>query len=316
AGLAFGLQAGAAGTIVALPLFFTLVAARLIYGGLAGGMLPAAQAYIADTSTEEERPKRMALIASSGGLGTIIGPIYAGGLASLDPLLPMYIAAALALGVAVWAQFSLVEPDRLREQGAPTGTWRIFGIIFPYLLGWAVVFFVFTAIQTIAVFMIQDQLGITGQDEQIRIVFLAFLQMAVVTVVVQIVVMQFISMQPRTLLRVCFILFGVITFLMVYVSTVAQLYLTFIGMGFAVSLAMPSLTTAASLSIGAEDQGAAAGLLAAAPTFGMVLGPMSMSVLYEFDTVLPLQVSAVMLVLTGIYFWFVSTPLVTRTASA
>lgn len=309
AGLAFGLQAGAAGMLAALPLFLTLVAARLLYGGLAGAMQPAAQAYIADTTTAEERPKSMALIASAGGLGTIIGPIFAGGLASISPLLPMYMAALLALFVAVWARVSLAEPARHRDQQQAIGTLRVFRTIFPYLLGWAVVFFVFTAIQTIAVFMINNQLGITAEEEQIRIVFLAFLQMAVVTVIIQIVVMQLVAMQPRTLLRVSFIVFGVVTLLMTGINSVAQLYLAFIAMGFAVSLAMPSLTTAASLAVGREDQGAAAGLLAAAPTFGMVLGPMTMSILYEFNPIMPLQFGAVMLLATGVYFWFVDVPL-------
>ena len=314
AGLAFGLQAGSAGALVAMPLFLTLVGARLLYGGLAGAMQPAAQAYIADTTSAADRPKSMALIASAGGLGTIIGPIFAGGLAQVDPLLPMYAAAGLALLVAVWAKFSLVEPSRHREQEESAGAWRVFGTIFPYLLGWAVVFFVFTAIQTLAVFMIKNQLGIADEAEQINIVTLAFLQMAAITVVMQVGVMQVVSMQPRTLLRVCFILFGLITYLMVHISTTLHLYLVFIAMGFAVSLAMPSLTTAASLAVNSADQGAAAGLLAAAPTFGMVLGPMSMSVLYEFSPVMPLQVSAVMLVLTGVYFWFVNVPLAAKKA--
>jgi MFS family permease len=309
AGLAAGIQAGIAGALIAMPLFVSLVIARLVYGALAGAMQPAAQAYIADTTTAEDRTKGMALIASAGGLGTIVGPIFAGSLASLNPLLPMYAAAAIALVVAVWAQLRLAEPERHRQQAEQSGVGRVFGTIFPYLLGWAVVFFVFTAIQTIAVFMINNQLGITDEEEQIRIVFLAFLQMAVITVIVQIGVMQFVKMQPRFLLRTCFILFGVVVYLMTGVDSTTDLYLIFIGMGFAVSLAMPSLTTAASLAVGPQDQGVAAGLLAAAPTFGMVLGPMSMSILYELDQVLPLQFSAVMLVLTGIYFWFVKVPL-------
>jgi len=105
------------------------------------------------------------------------------------------------------------------------------------------------------------------------LIIVAFLFMALITVVVQIGVMQFVKMQPRILLRTCFILFGIVVFLMTQITTVMHLYLIFIAKGFAVSLAMPSLTTAASLAVGREDQGVAAGLLAAAPTFGMVLGP-------------------------------------------
>jgi hypothetical protein len=72
---------------------------------------------------------------------------------------------------------------------------------------------------------------------------------------------------------------------------------------------MPSLTAAASLTLGPQDQGIGAGLLTAAPTFGMVLGPLSMGFLYQFSPVLSIQLCAGMVILTGIYFWFVNVPL-------
>jgi len=81
-------------------------------------------------------------------------------------------------------------------------------------------------------------------------------------------------------------------------------------------LAMPSLTAAASLTLGAQDQGVGAGLLTAAPTFGMVLGPMSMGFLYQASPVLSVQLCAGMVFLTGIYFWFVKVPLVPLEAKA
>jgi MFS family permease len=307
--LALAVQAGLAGMLLTMPLFLSLVAARLVYGGLAGAMQPAAQAYIADTTDESNRAQGMALIASAGGLGTIVGPIFAGGLAEISPLLPMYAAAVIGLIAALWARVALVEPARHQATQEQTGMARVFRQIFPYLLGWFVVFFVFTAIQTIAVFMINNQLGVTDEQQQIRTMRNAFLFMALVTVVMQVVVMQIWKMQPRILLRFAFLLFGVVVFLMSGITTTLQLYMIFMAMGFAVSLAMPSLTSAASLTVSPADQGVAAGLLAAAPTFGMVLGPMGMAILYEFNKVLPIQIGAVMLVLTGIYFWFVNIPL-------
>jgi MFS family permease len=220
----------------------------------------------------------------------------------------MYAAAVIGVVAAAWARFGLIEPERHRNPQQQEGLARVFRLIFPYLLGWFVVFFVFTAIQTIAVFMIRNQLGIADDREQIRIVGNAFLFMAIVTVVMQVIVMQIWKMEPRYLLRIAFILFGAIIWFMTDVQTRPALYLIFIGMGFAVSLAMPSLTAAASLTVGSADQGIAAGLLAAAPTFGMVLGPMSMAILYEYDPVLPIRFGAIMLVLTGIYFCFVPVP--------
>jgi DHA1 family multidrug resistance protein-like MFS transporter len=312
AGLAIALEAGNMGLLMAMPLFLSLVGARLLYGGLAGAMQPAAQAYMADTTDERSRPQAMALIGSAGGLGTIIGPIFAGGLAEISPLFPMYAAAAIGLLAAIWAHLRLVEPPRRRDAQKQEGAGRVFAQIFPYLLGWFVVFFVFTAIQIISVFMISNQLGVTDGQEQIRIMRNAFLFMALITVVMQVVVMQKWKMQPRYLLRSAFILFGIVILFLASATTRMELYLVFVAMGFAVSLAMPSLTAAASLTVGASDQGIAAGLLTAAPTFGMLLGPMSMGHLYEYDPVMPIWFCTAMLVLTGIYFWFVKVPLTNK----
>ncbi|MGI9290981.1 MAG: MFS transporter, partial [Gammaproteobacteria bacterium] len=269
----------------------------------------AAQTYIADTTDEASRPQGMAMIAAAGGLGTIVGPIFAGFLAKIDPLVPMYAAAVIGLVCAFWAQFRLVEPPKHEQQVPSEGTWRVFGMIFPYLLGWCVVFFVFTAIQLITGLLLGSQIGITDTDELIAIIKNAFIFMAIMTVIMQVIVMQKIKMQPRLLLRTAFILFGIVLLVLPTATTVIEIYLVFVGMGFAVSLVMPSLTSAASLTLGPQDQGVGAGLLAAAPTFGMVLGPMTMGILFEQSPALSIQLCAAMVILTGIYFWFVKVPL-------
>jgi MFS family permease len=168
--LALGMQAGMAGVIVGMPLFMGLLAARLVYGAFAGAAQPAAQAYIADTTDAASRPQAMAMIAAAGGLGTIVGPVFAGFLAKIDPLVPMYAAAAVGLLCALWAQFGLTEPAKHEHAVPSEGTWRVFRIIFPYLLGWAVVFFVFTAIQLITGLLLESQIGVTDTDELIAII--------------------------------------------------------------------------------------------------------------------------------------------------
>jgi MFS family permease len=307
-GLALGIQAGVAGVLIGLPLFLSLFAARLLYGCLAGAAQPAAQAYIADTTDESSRAQGMALIAASGGLGTIIGPVFARALAEIGPLFPMYAAAALGLIAAVWAQFNLVEPARHVTEEKPAGMVKVFAKIFPYLLGWFVVFFVFTEIQTIATFMVADKLDVAETQDQIRVVGNAFFFMAIVTVIMQVIVMQKWKLQPRVLLRTAFIVFGLILLPMTAMTSTTDMYLIFAAMGFAVSLAMPSLSSAASLSVGRREQGVAAGLLAAAPTCGMVFGPMIGGVLYGAGPEYPIWLGAGMVILTGVYFWFVRIP--------
>ena len=87
-------------------------------------------------------------------------------------------------------------------------------------------------------------------------------------------------------------------------------------MGLTASFAMPSLSAAASLSVESHEQGAAAGLLTAAPTLGMIFGPALGATLYQQDTLLPLQLGGAMMVLSGVFFWFVTVPDAHRAAAA
>jgi len=198
-GFAFGIQAGMSGLLsseamsglaFASPLFLTLLGARLLYGVFAGAVNPAAAAYIADTTEKSLRAKGMAMVAGAGGIGSILGPMVGGVLAEFHPLVPFYVVAGFAILTAIWARTTLVEPQKhvMLEEGPKLrfSDRRVF----PYLFGWFIIFLVFTGIQTVTAFFVKDQLGIEGQQNIIRVTSIAVFCMALVTVIVQIVVMQ------------------------------------------------------------------------------------------------------------------------------
>ena len=104
---------------VALALADTLAlifAARII-GGVAGGNIPTAQAYIADITTAQNRAKGMGLVGAAFGLGFIVGPALGGILARSGHDVPMWCAAALCFGnflAAVWLLPESRHGDRTR----------------------------------------------------------------------------------------------------------------------------------------------------------------------------------------------------------
>ena len=51
--------------------------ARSLYGGFGSAAPPAVQAYVASRTPRSERTQALSLIASSFGLGTVIGPALA-----------------------------------------------------------------------------------------------------------------------------------------------------------------------------------------------------------------------------------------------
>jgi multidrug resistance protein len=105
-----GLLASAVAYVaLALADSLALIFAARIIGGIAGGNIPTAQAYIADITTHENRAKGMGLVGAAFGLGFIIGPAMGGVLTRFGPATPMWCAAALCFGNFVAALFLLPE---------------------------------------------------------------------------------------------------------------------------------------------------------------------------------------------------------------
>lgn len=71
------LYAGLNGWLSALWTLVAFAAARSLYGGFGSAAPPAVQAYVASRTPRAERTQALSLIASSFGLGTVIGPALA-----------------------------------------------------------------------------------------------------------------------------------------------------------------------------------------------------------------------------------------------
>ncbi len=93
------------GLATSLPVLF----ASRIFAGIAGGVIPTTQAYIADTTTPAERTKGMGLIGAAFGLGFIFGPALGGVLSRYGYSIPAFAAAGLALLAALFALVLLPE---------------------------------------------------------------------------------------------------------------------------------------------------------------------------------------------------------------
>lgn len=306
--LAFGVQLGLLDVITGGALFALLLALRLAYGLVVGGINPAATAYIADTTDEKSRGAGMALVAMSGGLGTIIGPAFAGALLVISPLFPMYAAAALAAAAGIWAYIALPEPARRANVGEDLKLRITDPRIIPYLVGWVVVFGTFTGVQTITAGYIADRFGVTDTTAAQRTMMIAMLSMAFVTVFVQAVVLQRWKATPATMLKTGFGVMTVALLLLAIGPGLASLYLGYGLFGLSFGFTAPGLNAAGSLSVEREEQGAVAGLLSAAPTVGMIFGPILCGLVYTVAPVMPMLGGAVLTTLVGIWFLFVNVP--------
>ena len=86
-----------------------LVFVGRIIGGITGGNISTAQAYIADVTTRENRAKGMGLFGAAFGIGFILGPALAGILSKYGIGVPFFFAGFLSLANAIALYFILPE---------------------------------------------------------------------------------------------------------------------------------------------------------------------------------------------------------------
>lgn len=95
-----------------------------IIDGISGGNISTAQAYIADITTTENRAKGMGLIGAAFGLGFVFGPAIGGILSRWGINIPFLFAGGLAFANAILLYFTLPEtvtPDHPARVSAASG---------------------------------------------------------------------------------------------------------------------------------------------------------------------------------------------------
>jgi MFS family permease len=93
------------------------------FSGITAATISIAQAYIADSTTPENRAKGMGLIGAAFGLGFVFGPALGGVLAQFGHGMPAFVAAGIAFANFLFAWFRLPEslPEDQRGQVVARG---------------------------------------------------------------------------------------------------------------------------------------------------------------------------------------------------
>lgn len=95
--------------------FPLLLLSRAVHGACAA-TVSTAQAYVADTTTEEQRAHGMGMIGAAFGLGFVLGPAIGGLLGGFGLRVPVFFAAALTFANLLFAAFRLPESHEPNRQ--------------------------------------------------------------------------------------------------------------------------------------------------------------------------------------------------------
>lgn len=285
------LNLGLSGVLVGMPLFLSLVVARIMHAGVMSAAMPASTAYMADITTINERTKGMGATGAANNVGQILGPAVSG-LAFISLLFPLWLMAIMAFfnGLFVWKY--LPEPPKPDYGGKPPPRMRYTDRrILPFVVVGVTMFMGFALVQQTMGFRFQDALGLTAA-ETARSFGLAMMASAICSLIAQGFIVQRFNFAPFTLLKMAMPLLIVAFSLMATFDTQAVLTIAMMIQGFGMGLAGPGFMAGASLAVSPEEQGSVAGVAGACGPLGFTIGPLVGGALYQISPVLPYAFAA------------------------
>ncbi|HEU4985723.1 MAG TPA: MFS transporter [Rhizobiaceae bacterium] len=291
---------GLSGTITVTAIFLALTASRAFVGAFLSAVPAGTQALMADITTVKDRAGGMAIIGAATGIGLIVGPAVSGLLVTGSITWPLFAAIALcAFGAVVAFFFLKLEQPASRPAARKISLFS--AALQPWLVAGVLLWVAIATVQISAGFYFQDSLGL-GTDAAARMLSVALTLVGAGMFFVQFLQAKLLRFPPRVL-----ILGGAagwIAGLLLLLSTADAMsyYLAYALLGLGSGFLLPGVMAGASLAVGHDSQGVAAGLVSASQGIGFIIGPAVSTALYEWDRALPLWALAGLMLLLVLKF--------------
>ncbi len=261
-----------------------------ILDGITGGNISTAQAYIADITTKENRASGMGLIGAAFGVGFVFGPAIGGILSRWGIQVPFLFAAGLCFANAILLYFRL--PETVTSQRPATNRaarGRGFGQLFqslkqPRLAFVLTIYFLFVVSFSIMTtsFSLYTMFRF-GYDAQHTGYLFAYVGIIAVIIQGGLIGRLVKRFGELPLIIVGALCFAISLFAVPFVGPAAGgLGALLVGGGvFSMgnSLATPALTSLASKSAGAEEQGTILGVTQSVASMARAIGPFLAAIL-------------------------------------
>ena len=290
-------------------IVLSLVFSRALFGLIGSGTSPAAQAYVADRTTPDERQEEIAFLTSGFSLGTIVGPAFAAAIAAaLGLLSPIFLAAILSASVALLIWLKLPEQTPPKQEGKPRP--RILNPmwldrrILPYVL--------FAMALSISVGIVFQSYGFAMMDKMnvrdtqvVNYLGPAYSMGAAATMLAQLVIIPRAHLSNRSLMVWGAVIFSVGVLLIIPTDQYAVLIMAQFFVGIGNGLCRPGYFAGASLAVSNDEQGDVAGVIMGANAIGFVFSPVLGPAMYEYVGVdVPFYLAGAISLGMGVFAWF------------
>lgn len=281
-----------------------LFVSRMLGGIGAALIMPAVMAYVADTTTFEERAKGMGLVNAAITTGFIIGPGIGGYLAELGMRVPFF-CAAIAAGIAAIITIlilpeSLSEEKRKEAQAANMNEESLMTQLMrsyrePYFFGLIIVFvmaFGLANFETVFGLFVDHKFAFTPKDIAFVITF-----GSIAGAVVQVSAFGWIlnKFGENKVISTCLITASLFILLTLFASGFwAIIVVTFI-IFLAMDILRPAVSTQLSKMADEAQQGFVAGMNSAYTSLGNIAGPIVAGYLFDLNINYPYAAAALVL---------------------
>ncbi len=276
--------------------FFGLLAARIVYGVFAGGIQPAAIAWMVEVTPRERRQAGIGMVGAAVSVGSVLGPAFVAMLVGLGFAWPVVVAAMLVL-LAALAMAGVREGSRPAETAqadvAPVDGLGAYALLaFVMVLG-------FGAMQPTTAFYVQDRFGLET-EAAIRATGFASAAFAAGAFLMQAFGVRPLALATRDMMALGFVLClaGIAGALVARSPNVLIAAFTVLGVGY--GLAQAGLMTEVARLGGEHRQGLVAGRVHAAMAAGWIAGALSGTALYGLSIRAPLLVAGAALALCAL----------------
>lgn len=280
-----------------------------IVNGISGGNISAAQAYVADITSKENRTQGMGIMMAGFSLGFIIGPALGGILSEYGYAIPAFVATGVSLLATLLTVFLLPESlhaekrdiNKLKTRKKLFSLRDFYDALTHPNVGVALtlmfmVMFAFSLMQGTFALFSEHTLHLTARDIGFMFAFLG-----IIGVIMQLFLLKRITtwLTEKKAIVVAIICMSLSLLLIGFSSNIGMLYLAISLLAFGNSISTPVLTATISKLTPEDEQGNILGTSQSVASFGRLIGPIIGTGVYSFIGIrAPYFFGAAILVLT------------------
>lgn len=287
------LDAALHGMFVGLQTFFILATVRIAFGLMTSGLQPAAFAAMTDATTWRDRAAGLGFLGAAMSVGSILGPAAAAVLARFGALAPLWGSVVFSTLSGLVVLLSLPKDHPVdRAAARPKSLSLLDARVRPFFLLMVGYFTIVGLVQQTLAWFVKDRYHLE-RAEAVEAAGWVFAVMAIAMVLVQTFYVSRYKPRPRFMLPIGLALVALGYGLAIPHLPFWFICLAFLTVGAGSALIVPALNALGTLAVGPQEQGSAAAVMASAPPFGFVLGPLIGASLYMINNDLSLGVSAI-----------------------